>query len=161
MKAVLLFFIVALTFFSCRDKDHNIDATFAGQMPNLSRDNSGTVHLVYGNGDSILYSYSSDKGKTFSSTSLVAILPELAASHMRGPQIATTSNGLLITACNKMGNIFSFTKDKSGDWSQALRVNDVDTIAKENFMALSADGNNVFAIWLDLRDGHNRIYGTK
>ncbi len=27
-------------------------------------------------------------------------------------------------------------------------------------MALSADGQNAFAVWLDLRDGHNKIYGA-
>ncbi|MDQ6608774.1 MAG: glycoside hydrolase, partial [Bacteroidota bacterium] len=30
-----------------------------------------------------------------------------------------------------------------------------------NLMALSADGANVFAAWLDLRDGHNKIFGAK
>lgn len=132
-----------------------------GGMPNLSVDNAGMVHLVYGRGDSVLYCYSSDQGNSFSSPSLVAILPRLAASHMRGPQIAATSNGLVITACNSIGNIFSFTKEQSGNWSQAIRVNDVDTVAKENLMALSADGDKAFATWLDLRDGHNRIYGAK
>lgn len=162
MKAGLLFFIVAFTFCSCGDGGNNNSDTIAtGQMPNLSRDNSGTVHLVYGNGDSILYSYSSDRGKSFSSPSLVAVLPNLAASHMRGPQIASTSNGLVVTACNNMGNIFSFTKGHSENWSQAIKVNDVDTIAKENLMALSADSTTAFAVWLDLRDGHNRIYGAK
>lgn len=162
MKASLLILIVAFTSFSCSDNGNNSSDTIAaGQMPNLSRDNSNIIHLAYGNGDSILYSYSSDKGKSFSSPSVIAILPKLAASHMRGPQIAATTNGLVVTACNDMGNIFSFTKDQSGNWSQAIRVNDVDTIAKENLMALSADGNNAFAVWLDLRDGHNRIYGAK
>lgn len=162
MKAGILFFVVALTFFSCGDGGNNNSNTIAaGQMPNLSRDNSGGIHLVYGNGDSILYSYSPDKGKSFSSPSIIAILPKLAASHMRGPQIAATSNGLVVTACNDMGNIFSFTKDGSENWSQAVRINDVDTVAKENLMALSADSNTAFAVWLDLRDGHNRIYGAK
>jgi len=166
MKPLTSFSIFAmlLAFVSC----HNPVATAStgqviaqGQMPNLSVDHSGVVHLVYGMGDSILYSYSSDKGNSFSSPSLITVLPKLAASHMRGPQIAATANGLIITACNSMGNIFSFTKDQSAAWSQPVRVNDVDTIAKENFMALSADGANAFAIWLDLRDGHNRIYGAK
>lgn len=160
----LLTIAIALTFIGCNNQVSikSSDSIIAqGQMPNLSRDNSGVVHLVYGSGDSILYSYSSDKGQSFSSPSVVAIVPGLAASHMRGPQIASTSNGVVVTACNNAGNIFSLTKDRSGNWSQALRVNDVDTIAKENLMALSADGNNAFAIWLDLRDGHNRIYGAK
>lgn len=162
MKTGFLIIITVFVCFSCRTNDKkNQDTIAVGQMPNLSTDHSGIVHLVYGNGDTILYSYSADKGKSFSSPSVVAILPKLAASHMRGPQIATTSKGLVVTSCNDTGNIFSFTKDKTGAWSHATRVNDVDTIAKENLMALSADGNNAFAVWLDLRDGHNRIYGTK
>jgi hypothetical protein len=161
MKAILLIF-VALVFFSCGDNRNNNDSTIAkGQMPNLARDNSGNIHLVYGRGDSILYCYSTDKGKSFSSPLVISILPELAASHMRGPQIAYTLNGLVVTACTSSGNIFSFTNNQTGTWSQAVRVNDVDTIAKENLMALSADGSNAFAVWLDLRDGHNRIYGAK
>lgn len=166
MKPKSLFLIVTIVFatIGCNNQlpVESSDSVIArGQMPNLSRDNSGNVHLVYGSGDSILYSYSSDKGNSFSSPSLVAILPKLAASHMRGPQIAATSNGLLVTACNHAGNIFSFTKDQSGNWSHAVRVNDVDTMAKENLMALSASGNNAVAIWLDLRNGQNRIYGAK
>jgi hypothetical protein len=162
MRTRFLNLIVALAFFSCRDNAINKGDTVAnGQMPDLSKDDSGMVHLVYGSRDSILYSFSSDNGKSFSSPSIVSILPNLAASHMRGPQIAATSNGLVITACNDMGNIFSFTKDETNKWSQAIRVNDIDTIAKENLMALSADGNTAFSVWLDLRDGHNRIYGAK
>ena len=162
MKTGLLIFVTAVAFFACRNGSMGSGNTIAnGQMPNLSTDNSGIVHLVYGNGDSILYSSSSDKGNSFSSPAVVAILPELAASHMRGPQIAATSNGLVVTACTNQGNIFSFTKDETGKWSEGIRINDVDTIAKENLMALSADGNNAFAVWLDLREGHNRIYGAK
>lgn len=148
-----------LTLAACRN--NNGDSIVRGQMPNLARDNAGTIHLVYGNGDTILYSYSSDNGKNFTSPVIISIVSNLASSHMRGPQIAATSNSLVVTACNDMGNIFSFTKDKTNKWSQAVRVNDVDTIAKENLMALSADDNNAFAVWLDLRDGHNRVYGAK
>jgi hypothetical protein len=162
MRSAVLFFIIVLVSFSCHNKENkNGDIIAMGQMPNLAKDKSGNAYLVYGSGDSILYSYSADEGKSFSSPSLVAMVPELAASHMRGPQIATTLNGVVVTACNTTGNIFSFTKDQSGRWSQAIRVNDVDTIAKENLMALAADGDTAFAVWLDLRDGHNRIYGAK
>lgn len=162
MKAVLLILIVALVTCSCKNKRAATNGTIAvGQMPYLSKDHSGFIHLVYGSGDSILYSYSPDKGQSFLPPQLVAVLPKLAASHMRGPQIAATANGLVVTACNKGGDIFSFYRDQSSGWSTAARVNDVDTIAKENLMALSADGNAVFAVWLDLRRGHNCIYGAK
>ncbi len=130
-------------------------------MPNVVTDNFGNIHLVYGNGDSILYSYSSDAGETFSAPTLISVLPKLAASHTRGPQIIATANGLAVTACNNSGDIFSFVKDQSGIWSQTMRVNDLDTVAKENLMALASDGDNAFAVWLDLRDKHNKIFGAK
>ena len=133
-----------------------------GQMPNMARDNDANFYVVYGSGDSIIYSVSSDKGETFSTPGLIAVLPELSASSMRGPQIASTANGLAVIACNKSGNIFSYTKDEAGKWSQNGKINDVDTVAKEQFMALSADGNNAFAVWLDLRGNkRNKIAGAK
>jgi len=155
--------IISIVFiFLCSCKNENGNPVIAvGQMPNLVKDNSDNIHLVYGNGDSILYSYSSNRGSTFSAPSLISILPKLAASHTRGPQIASTSKGLIVTACNEMGDIFSFAKDGSGKWSQGARVNDMDTVAKENLMALAADGDNAFAVWLDLRDKHNKIFGAK
>lgn len=72
---------------TCQDRATEIESSViaSGQMPNIAQDNSGVVHLVYGNGDSILYSYSSNKGQTFSKPALIAVLPKLAASHTRGP----------------------------------------------------------------------------
>ena len=164
MKSVSILLLASLFFLSaCRDKAPVNESSMiaSGQMPNIVRDNSGMVHLVYGHGDSILYSYSSNMGRTFANPALIAILPKLAASHTRGPQIAATSNGLAVTACNDLGDIFSFRKDESGQWTASNRVNDVDTTAKENLMALAADGDNVFVVWLDVRDGHNKIFGAK
>ena len=156
MRSFMLIVIAALTFLAgCSDKNSN-PIIAAGHMPGLVKDDSGHIHLVYGNGDSILYCYSSDHGNTFSSPSLISILPKLAAS-----QIAATSNGIAITACNEPGDIFSFSKDGSGKWSPGARVNDMDTVAKENLMALAADGQNAFAVWIDFRDQHNKIVGAR
>jgi len=132
-----------------------------GGMPNIATDKSNNIHLVFGEGDSLLYCYSTDQGLTFSKPSLIAILPHLAAAHMRGPQIVTTREGLSVTACTTFGDIFSFSKEGSGKWIKTGKVNDVDSIAKENFMALAAEGQNVFAIWLDLRDKHNKIFDSR
>src|SRR5215212_7544416 len=156
----LLIFAAFVFLYSCKNENSN-RVIAIGQMPSLVKDNSNNFHLVYGNGDSILYCYSSDHGKTFSVPSLISILPSLAASHTRGPQIASTSNGLTVTACNQMGDIFSFVKVESDKWLPGARVNDIDTVAKENLMALAADGDNAFAVWLDLRDKHNKIFGAK
>ena len=161
MRSSILIVVVSLIFFcSCRNENSN-PVIADGQMPNIAKDNSGNFHLVYGNGDSILYAYSTDHGSTFSAPSLISLLPKLAASHTRGPQVAATSNGLTVTACNESGNIFSFVKEEAGNWIQTARVNDMDTVAKENLMALAADGQNAFAVWLDLRDKHNKVFGAK
>ncbi|GAC1398356.1 MAG: hypothetical protein NVSMB63_18520 [Sediminibacterium sp.] len=154
----------ALFFVSCKQQmkggeDGSIIG--AGQVPNATKDDEGNLHIVFGSGDSIMYTVSADQGKDFSRPALVAVLPGLAASHMRGPQIASSANGIIIIAGNKAGDIFSYKRAASGKWSQAGRVNDTAMVAREEFMALGADGKNIFAVWLDLRDGHNKIFGAK
>lgn len=165
MKNALLIFLTIYIFSGCSEDQVYKGNDFVianGQMPNLVKDKQDNLHLVYGSGDSILYTYSSDYGKSFSKPSLISVLPNLAASHTRGPQIAATAKGLVVVACNSLGDIFSFNKASSGNWIQTSKVNDIDTTAKEGLMALSGDGENAFAVWLDLRENkHNKIYGAK
>lgn len=130
-------------------------------MPAVTTDNESHIHLTYGSGDSLMYAMSSNQGATFSAPTLISVVPKLAASHTRGPQIAFTSKGLVLTACDAFGNISSFVKQKDAQWKQSTRVNDMDTVAKENLMSLSANGDIAFAVWLDLRDRHNKIFGAK
>ncbi|HUR10537.1 MAG TPA: sialidase family protein [Flavitalea sp.] len=132
----------------------------SGQMPDVAVDAKKSIHIAYGNGDSLMYIQSRDGGKTFSLPLLVEILPGLAASHTRGPQIAIASAGVCILACNSMGDIFSFRLNNS-KWQKTGRVNDVDTVAKENLIALGGDGDHLAAAWLDLRGNKkNKIVGT-
>jgi hypothetical protein len=155
--------IILSTFISCKERKAIAKADFVignGQMPNIAKDNSGAIHLVYGLGDSIMYTSSSDNGQSFSLPSVVAVLPDLFSFAMRGPQIIVNNSGIIVTACTSNGNIFSYYKDKQ-NWKQGARINDVDTIAKEGLMALTADGENAFAVWLDLRGNkRNKIYGS-
>jgi len=162
---ILLSLIALLSYSSCKDRsqEHSAGNIIAGgQMPSLAKDDNGNLHLVFGNGDSIMYTYSSDKGKSFADPSLVAVLPKLFSSAMRGPQIACTENGATIIAANKSGDIYSYLKDAPGNWQKNAKVNDADTVAKEGLMALSGDGKNLFSVWLDLRgNNHNKIVGAK
>src|ERR1700694_457901 len=164
MKQIIFLFSACMMFLNCNNK-RTVDKTgsilAAGQMPNAAKDNANNLYLTYGTEDSIMYSVLKNGAESFSTPTLISVLPKLAASHSRGPQIAATSNGLVLTACNNMCDIFSYVKDASGNWQQTGKVNEVDTVAKENLMALSADGNNAFAVWLDLRDKHNKIFGAK
>ena len=75
-------------------------------MPAIAKDKKNNIHVVYGSGDSIMYIFSKD-GKSYSAPSLVAVLPGLFASAMRGPQIAAVNKGLIILACDKEGNLHS------------------------------------------------------
>lgn len=163
MKFILSSLLLVLLFAGCKDNDtlSSADTVIGrGQMPNLAKDKGNKLHLVYGSGDSILYSVSDNGGKSFTEPALLSVLPGLAASHTRGPQIASVNDGLIVTACTNSGNIYSFHQDPSGKWQKTAQVNDTDTVAKENLMALAADGENAFAVWLDLRSGHNQVYGA-
>lgn len=163
MKSITVVIVLAIVVAGCADQAVEKESVIlAGQMPSLAKDDKNNLHLVYGTGDSVMHSSSSNNGKSFSLPTLVAVLPGLAASHMRGPQIAPTSEGLSAIASNSAGDIFSYVMDNKGRWSETARVNDADTVAKEGLMALSADGLNAFAVWLDLRgNGHNKIFGAR
>jgi len=141
----------------------NKDAVVAiGKMPQVTIGKKNNIHIVYGTGDSIMYVSSTTQGKSFTSPSLVAVLPGLFASAMRGPQIAATDNGLVVTACTNKGNIYAFKQQGAGKWTKAMKVNDVEEVAKEALMGLSADGLHVFAVWLAVKNpkGQN-VYGAR
>ncbi|MEO6329083.1 MAG: sialidase family protein [Ginsengibacter sp.] len=165
MKKNILILLTIYMFSACSEKKvyNRSDFIIAeGQMPNLVKDKDDNLHLVYGYGDSIMYSYSADHGQSFSRPYLISVVPNLAASHSRGPQIAATNKELIVIACNSSGDIFSYSKAGSGSWAQTGKVNDEDTVAKENLIALSGDEENAFAVWLDVRGNkHNKIYGAK
>ena len=160
---LLISIIVFAMLLSCNENNAVPKTDFIianGQMPDIAADKAGNIHLVYGMNDSVMYVYSSDKGKSFSSPFLIARVPKLFSFATRGPQIAVNGEGIIVTAATSDGNIFSFCK-KNGKWEKGNRVNDVDTIAKEGLMALAADGRNAFAVWLDLRETmRNKIYGA-
>ena len=158
---VLIFYSLLISAISEQSKDSIGEIIAKGQMPNVIRDKSGTLHIVYGTGDSIMYLTSSDGAKKFSNPVLISKIRGLAASHTRGPQIAVNQNELVLTACNDLGDIFSFVMSQSGNWLATGRVNDVDTVAKENLMSLSSEGSNTYAVWLDLRDGQNKIFAAR
>jgi hypothetical protein len=162
MKTISLFVLFFMVLVAYAQKKTSNDLVIAmGQMPNITNDKNDHIHIVYGSGDSIMY-ISSTNGNSFSSPSLVAVLPKLFASAMRGPQIAAAANGLVITACTDNGNIFSYKKGTPGKWTKAIKVNDVNEVAKEALMALGADGLNAYAVWLGVKGqkGQN-VYGAK
>src|SRR6478672_1250506 len=113
-----------------------------GQVPSVVKDKDKNIYIAYGTGDSIMYVSSKD-GISFSTPSLVAVLPGLFSFAMRGPQVAVSSQGLIITACSKEGNIYAYTRLAKGRWTGPVRLNQQVASAKEGLMALSAERNIV------------------
>lgn len=165
MRKIFLLSVLISTMASCSEKKSHTKNDFVianGQMPNLAKDKQNGLHVVYGTGDSIMYTYMSATDTGFKQPILISVLPDLAASHTRGPQIACSDNGLTVTACNANGDIFSYHSAGEAKWIGAARVNDVDTVAKENLMSLGGDGKYDYAVWLDLRGNkQNKIYGAR
>jgi hypothetical protein len=149
---------------SCNQKNAFSKKDFVivkGQMPALTTDANGTIDLVYGMGDSIMFSKSSNMGRSFSSPIVIDVLPGLYSYATRGPQIAATKNGLIVTACTSKGNIISCHKT-NGKWQKGALINDEADVAPEGLMDLSADGDKAFAVWLDIRGNHkNKIVGAR
>jgi len=164
MKNQFSLFLLLILLAACTGKRSENDFIVAqGQMPAIATDANGNIHLVFGIGDSIMYTYSNDKGRSFSPPVVIDTLAGLVDYATRGPQIAVTKSAVTVIAVNRSGNIFSFVKDESGKWVKTAKVNDADTVNKEGFLGLAGnDENNLFAIWPDLRDdSHQKIYGAR
>lgn len=136
------------------------DPVVSGHLPVVMSDRKGMTHLVYGQDSIIYYAVTGHSSSAFSGPIAVATLPQLVAGAKRGPQLAVTEKYIVITAVNRLGDLFSYSLDReTGRWSPAARINDVPEIAKEGFQAVVGTTANTFhATWLDLReDGHNKI----
>lgn len=157
----LLFFISCCI--SCNNKQTTAGAASVigeGHAPSIAKSKDGKLHIAWCTGDSIMYSFSADQGKSFADPVLISVLPGLASVNARGPQIGISSLGVTVIAGNKEGNIYSFEKNGKAVWGKTARVNDRDSSAREGLMSLGGDGNILYAVWLDIRAGHNRIYGA-
>jgi len=163
MKNRFLLGLLLILLAACSGKRSQSDFVIAqGQMPSIATDANNNIHLVYGVGDSIMYTYSNDKGRSFVPPVVIDTLADLVDYATRGPQIAATKSTVTVIAVNRSGNIFSFVKEGSGKWVKTAKVNDADTVNKEGFLGLAANENNLFAIWPDLRDDdHQKIYGAR
>lgn len=134
-----------------------------GIQPAIYVGENESVEMVFGRGNAFYYTYSQDKGQSFSSPVLIDSLQGLHLGVSRGPQIASSRLSTVITAIDKKGDLYAYVLNrKTGKWQNHLIINDVPEIAKEGFNALASDGKGTFfVIWLDLRDDKkNKIFGA-
>jgi BNR repeat protein len=126
------------------------------------------VAVAYGAGHTILVTTSTDAGTTFGSPVLVSSQGQLSLGMHRGPRVAYTTQGLVVSAVvgeqgmGRDGDLLAWRSTDGGkSWSGAVRVNDVPGSAREGLHAMAFGGNDtLFAAWLDLRDKGTRIYGA-
>ena len=163
MKQLMLCFLIlsfSMIIFSFDHTDHP-QPVGRGKMPAVTTDSRQKVHMVFGSGDSLLYSFSTDKGNSFSQPLLIEKLKGLNASATRGPQIISLKDDLSVVATTEDGKIYSWVKNANGKWQRTKMVSDMDSVALEGFVSLSGDGENAYAVWLDVRNNkRNKIYGS-
>lgn len=134
-----------------------------GKQPTLTVDKANNLHVVFGQGDAIFYTSSSEKGTAFSEPQKIGEQSKLALGGTRGPQIIATDDYLVVAAADHTGRIVSYRR-KHGErnWSEGVNILKNDSTAKEGFIAIAAGKKNmVFAAWLDLRIGkQNNIFSA-
>lgn len=145
-----------------------VTAQEEARQPQVAVDEDGTIHVVYGVGNSIRVVKSSDGGRSFSAPEVVGEVPALALGMRRGPRIAVTGKSMVATAVGgtlgngKDGDVLSWRSADNGlTWSGPSRVNTVAGSAREGLQGLAAgpDGR-VFCAWLDLRNNRTEIFGA-
>lgn len=160
MKNLLVTFCCLIIILSFKKADSELVAINA-TIPSVTTDAEGIIYIVFANGNKIEYVTSADKGVSFSKPVLVDTIKDLFGVAGRGPHIICASNTLTILAPDQAGNIHAYTKDANGKWMKNGLVNDVPEVCKEGFVSVSAKGDSLFAVWLDVRNTkRNKIVGA-
>jgi hypothetical protein len=128
----------------------------------------GRTGLTYGSANTIYFAYSTDNGNTFSKPVVVAKPGVISLGNHRGPRIAYTGDGILISAISgkegkgKDGDLLVWRSTDNGkNWSKPVVVNDVPAAAREGLHAMAVGQHNlVYAAWLDLRSKGMKLYGS-
>lgn len=140
-----------------------VEITSQGQQPRVAVGPQGNVGVVYGSGETVFFASSEDGGKSFSIPVRVAQIPGLMLGRRRGPQIAMTRDCIVVTAVTKAsGNLQAWhSLDKGKTWTGPTTVNDQSSSAREGLHSIGAGAENeLISVWLDLRDGKTKIFGS-
>lgn len=146
-----------------------IGASLGARQPQLAIDGRGRIHLTFGSGGAIYYSFSSDHGASYTEPVRVAKLKALALGMRRGPRIAVTKEAIMITAIGgslgdgRDGDLFAWRSSDNGkSWHGPVQVNDTAASAREGLHATAAAGNgDAFCVWLDLRNKRTQLFGSR
>ncbi len=130
------------------------------RQPQLAADGN-MVAVTFGAGNAIYFAASRDQGRTLSAPVKVAEGAPLGLGRHRGPRIAITPSGIVITAV--IADLMAWRSTDGGKtWSTGVTVNDQPGSAGEGLHAMAAGHGLLFAVWLDHRTGTQgkRLYGA-
>jgi len=132
-------------------------------QPQVAVSARGDVYVTFGRSGSFYCVASPDGGRTFKRPVLVGSLQKAALGMRRGPRIAVTERGVVVSAISHGdGNLVAwFSSDQGATWSAAARINSVTNTAREGLQAMAGDGRQtVHSAWLDLRNGKTELWGA-
>lgn len=138
----------------------------APKQPQAVVTEDGVVHLVYGAGDAVFHSRSTDGAETFSPPRHAFRISNLSLGMRRGPRVALAGKALVVTAIGGVqgkgrdGDLQSWRSTDGGEtWQGPARVNDMADSAREGLhgTASGMDGS-VWCVWLDLRESQSEVY---
>lgn len=125
------------------------------------------VGITWGMGNAILFAKSTDGGRTFGPAVTVGEAGVLSLGMHRGPRIVIGPSSIVVAAIlgekgkGADGDLLAFRSTDGGrTWSKGARVNDKPASAREGLHALAGDGNFLYAVWLDDRNGAKELYGA-
>ena len=122
------------------------------------------VAVTFGSGNLIYFAASRDGGKTFSKPAKIAELPGLMLGRHRGPRIAVTKDGVVISAISNIeGDLVSWRSTDGGrTWLRGAAANHTPHSAHEGLhaMAASPDGA-LYAVWLDFNGKGKQLMSAR
>jgi hypothetical protein len=136
--------------------------TAPNKQPQLAAGN-GIVAMVFGSGDSIWLSRSTDQGRSFGAPAKIAGLPKLMLGRHRGPRVAFAGKAMIISAISsESGDLMAWRSTDNGvTWSKPSAINDVPKSAREGLHAMVGNpAGQMAAVWLDDRSGHKKLVGA-
>lgn len=140
----------------------------APQQPQVAVDDAGTIHVVYGVGNTVRYRRSDDLGKTFSKEVTISFARNMSLGMRRGPRITATKQSVCISAIGgrqgkgQDGDLLAIhSSDKGNSWSEPVTINDAGDAAREGLHAMAAGPNGeICCVWLDLRNRATQVFGS-
>lgn len=167
LLAILLILIPSLAFCSEPFTLFSGAGERTPKQPQACIDPKGRVHVAFGVGDEVYYCKVESEQKL--EPKLAFKVSKISLGMRRGPRIAWAGNTIVITAIGgkeghgKDGDVVAYrSTDDRNSWIGPVRVNDVESSAREGLHAMTASQNGIlWCVWLDLRERGTQLFTSK